>query len=191
MAKKRHAKVPLEKGAGDMNSILWCEREPLEAYAWAKKAWFAGESRETIWHRTGFPLWRLNSWIYGYDDKDLPAADRAGWKVLKEKMETEILRGAFRSNKERFMRVLDKSLTVLETGLDHLKAENAVLAPKDMSSVSTVVKTIFEMCQLEDNKPTSIVARGKLTIDQVRKKLDANDIIEPINPVVEKDTVVN
>lgn len=187
---KRQAKVPISKAHGDKNSVLWCEQDPVGAYQWAKVAWFAGETVVNIWCKTGFPEWRLNSWIYGYDASDFPD-DEKGWKEQREELEKKLMASIFKSEKERYHRLLGKMLSAMERGVDHLLASNEFLTPKDISSLSTASKGLYEMIQLELGKPTQIVGRAKVTREQILEKLKKNDLISYDQPDKGKPEIVN
>ncbi len=185
---KRRGKVKIDGAYGDKNSPIWCEQEPLKAYAWAKEAWLSGETKEVIWRRTGFPEWRLNSWIYGYDETDTPEEDRGGWTKVRDRLEHDVFKAVYKTEKERYHRVLDQFLTAAERGIRHINASNAEISPRDISSLTSAAKVLYEMIQLEQGKPTAITGRAKVTRADVLKKLQQNDLIS-YEPEEKKDVV--
>lgn len=187
--RRRSPAVKIAAGAGNPNTFTWGEQKPLEAYAWAKEAWLSGETKENIWRRTGFPEWRINAWIYGYDEGGVPEEDRGGWMCVREKIERDIFKSVYKTEKERYHRVLDQLLTATERGVKHLLGSNAELSPRDINSLTTASKVLYEMIQLEQGKPTQITGRAKVTRAEVLKKLQQNDLISYIDEP--KKDVVN
>lgn len=154
------------------------DKAPLIAFESAKEAWLKGESVNSISDNLGIPMWRLNAWIYGrpiVDPDGNKIANSENWTQEREENHQRRLKLLYKNDKERFERVLSKTIDTIEQSVDKIFNSNITLSASEVKNLSTVAKDLHQMTQLEGGKPTKIVENMTVTRETLVKKLKEID----------------
>lgn len=160
-------------GEGDPNGELWCQREPLASYQWARTAYItATHPIEEISAKTGWPRVKLDYWIR------FQTKDRDSWLHEKRAYQNRAVYAILKTTKQKCVETVDRTLDVIATAIDAIDDEQAFkMTPKDISLLVGVASELHRIGQLEGGNPTDIIARTKLTKEKVLERLKSADII--------------
>ena len=178
----------------DPTSDKWIEREPKEAYYWAKEQWLQGNvSQKEICDKLGTTLWRVRKWIYGpLKNKKSAATTKHCWyyirmerdkKIEAKRVQSEVdTLNKLKANLTAGAHAIAKTITDLLTDDDN-NDEDArkwrkliIKNPRILGDLVTAMQKVDQVCRLEAEKPTQIVhGQVKLTQKAVLLQLIKSD----------------
>lgn len=158
---------------GNPDAELWCDREPLASYQWARTAYITSQhTMKEIAEHTGWPHYKIQFWA------NVSAKCRPSWASEKRIEQNRILNGVLKNTKEQCVQVIKNTLDVIDKAVSAIDDERAIsMSPKDISLMVGVAVELHKVSRLESGDPTNIIGRAKLTKQSVLEKLKAADII--------------
>lgn len=156
---------------GDPDAKDWCDREPLEAYNFARLAYLQGtHSLREICEITGHEKKRLDYWSL------ISTNERMSWKEEKDIQQNATIKAILKSTKDQCVDIIKKTLDVVSTRVNEISEDSAkLLTIKEVQSLVGVCGDLHKISQLEMGQPTDIVTNIKVTRESVLKKLKAAD----------------
>lgn len=169
----------------DTNGETWGEREPYEAYQWARQEYLKGTSSiEAMHERTGFKVSQIRSWIY-HNSKE-----RDGWHEEKKVFQNQAVHQLIKDTKQKCLDLINDTLSVVETRINHLKEnaeEGKALRVSEVRALVSALKDLHQVSQLEQEKPTSINQNAKMSHRDILERLKKSDPLINYNAADDED----
>lgn len=180
----KHGIVALPK-MGDPNGETWAEREPLEAFNWAKLQYIEqGTKFPELAEKTGFSIEKLRYFAY------VSTTENAAWQDQKRAFQNVTVRKILRNTREQCVETVNDMLAVVDKKVKSITEDEATkLSIADMKRLVECVGDLHKISQLEAGDPTQIVENVKRTRDDVLKMLkQADPLVNYDEPSPDKET---
>ena len=147
-------------------SDKWCEREPQEAYHWAKEYFLKGMSVSQISERTGFTPQKIND-----------VASGEAWGREEKKIQKAITHKVYESKKHQLSVLVTETLSLVEMGIEDVKAgrDENPLTVKDLKAITDTATQLNAMLNLAEGKPTAIIESVRKSKDEIMEMLSVVD----------------
>ena len=179
--------------------------DPYQAYEMARQAYLDGVSLRDIVDKTGFPDHKVRQWIfYGGGMRTDDEFQKKCWRDQRRELEGAKTRGVYLIDKERILNTLDKTLNLIDKGIEFFAGRENELDARSIKDFTVIASELHRMQALEGGKPTEILGKVKLTHKTVLERLKKADPFvnyvekkeEPAKPEVStsddnKDPVIN
>lgn len=165
---REHREALWEQGrfpSPDPTSDKWFDRAPREAYIWALNSFLKGMSRKEIGEKAGIDIWRLDKWAAGTSVGTKSPYYRKGWNWLKARVESEAVKKAVRSRREKCEKLIDEAFYLLEKAFEDIKVLPK-LSVKDAQNLTSILKDLDNMERLQRPGADSD-EKGKLTRHEI------------------------
>ena len=157
----------------DINGATWGEREPHEAYQWARQEYLNGTSSiPAIAEKTGFSASQIREWT------SRTTRDRDSWFEEKKVFQNLAVQQLVKDTKQKCLDLINDTLTVVETRIKHLKEnaeEGKALRISEVRGLVSALKDLHTISQLEQEKPTSINQNAKMSHKDILDRLKKAD----------------
>lgn len=179
--------VPKLPEADPSADTLW-QREPLTAYTEAKEMWYKGIGLDAIREKTGIPIPEIKSWIHGYYRKEEDGTVKWLTKGLphnpwiKERAEKEekLLKEVYRDIKDQLEDNIQKTLTVIQKGVQLIDAHNHELTPTEIAALTRTLESLHTVESLEAVTTT----RREGTKGAKLTRLEILEILRKADPMI-------
>jgi len=157
----------------DINGATWGGRDPHEAYQWARQEYLKGTSSiPAIAEKTGFKLSQVKEWTCR------TTKDRDSWFEEKKVFQNLAVQQLVKDTKQKCLDLINDTLTVVETRIQHLKEnaeEGKALRISEVRGLVSALKDLHTISQLEQEKPTSINQNAKMSHADILERLKKAD----------------